>query len=104
MIQDERYIYQYAYRPAQRTAIERWSQTDAPAHMIPGITPTEAEAAELGAIREDLSQCRYGWTVEFITGTKDLSEYAQFQTELENYGVARAIEIIQAAVDRYESR
>lgn len=104
IIQDRRYIYQYAHRPAQREAIQLWAQTEADDHKLPLISATPDESEELAAIMSEVNTYRDEMVVRFITGQESLDNFDQYQAQLEQMGIERAIEIKQAGLDRYMAR
>lgn len=104
IVQDYRYIYQYARRPAQRDAIQIWSRTEAADHMLPSITATPDEAQELAEIMSEVETYREEMFVRFITGQEPLSNFDEFQARLEQMGIERAVEIKQAGLERFDAR
>lgn len=104
IVQDRRYIYQYANRPSQRDAIQIWSKTAVEDHMLPPITATPDEAEELAEIMSEVQTYREEMFVRFITGQEPLSNFDAFQARLEQMGIERAIEIKQAGLDRFNAR
>jgi putative aldouronate transport system substrate-binding protein len=104
MVQDRQYIFQYANRPAQREAIQIWSQTQAEDHMLPPITSTPDESEELAEIMSEVNTYREEMFVRFITGQEPLSNFDDFQARLRQMGIERAIEIKQAGLERFNSR
>lgn len=104
IVQDRRYIFQYARRPAQREAIQIWSQTQAEDVKLPVITATPDEAEELAEIMSEVETYREEMFVRFITGQEPLSNFGEYQARLEQMGIERAIEIKQAGLDRFNAR
>ena len=104
IVQDRQYIFQYANRPAQRDAIQIWSQTQAEDHMLPAITATPEESEELAAIMSEVNTYREEMFVRFITGQEPLSNFERYQAQLRQMGIERAIEIKQAGLERFNDR
>lgn len=104
IVQDRRYIYQYAGRPQQQAAIATWSRTEAAQHRMPRVTPTPEEAQELASIMAEVHTYREEMYVRFLTGQEPLSAFEDFHAQLEQLGIERAIEIYQAALDRFNAR
>jgi putative aldouronate transport system substrate-binding protein len=105
IVQDNRYIYQYAWRPAQRYAIEIWGQTEAEKHMLAqNITATPEESEDLAAIMSEVNTYRDEMVIKFITGQESIDNFDEFQAQLQKMGIERAIEIKQAGLDRYNAR
>ena len=96
------YMEQYAARPEQKRALERWSQTDAAAHSLPELTFTEEE----NKILSQLSFNSYAHEMElnFIMGITDLSQYDNYLKELSYRGADKALEIYRGAYARYCSK
>ena len=65
---------------------------------------TSDEGDEFNTYFSDISTLCRQYTVQFITGTKDLSEVDAFQEQLEGMGVDTCCEIYQDACDRYNNR
>lgn len=72
--------------------------------MIPPIALTAEESAECGSIDTDI------WTLvdenvaAFIAGERSIDEFDDFVEEVKSLDVDRAIEIKQAALDRYNAK
>ena len=71
-----------------------------------GATLSESELTEYATISSDIETYVDTQILAFITGqvTLDDSSWAEFQTELENFGIAKMVEMKQAAYDRYEEK
>ena len=104
IVQDRRYMYQYARRPQQRHAVQIWGQTDAAVHKLPAVTATPDEAEELAEMMSDINTYIDEMVVKFITGQEPLASFDAYQERLQQMGVERAIEIKQAGLDRYNAR
>jgi putative aldouronate transport system substrate-binding protein len=104
IIQERQYIWQYAHRKQQQDAIMLWAQTDAAKHMIPPTTPTPAEAEDKATIMSEINTYRDEMVVKFITGQEPIENFGAFQARLKQMGIERAIEIEQAALNRFNSR
>lgn len=103
-VQDLDYYNQYLARQQQRDAVKTWSETDAANTLIPPIALTAEESAECGSIDTDI------WTLvdenvaAFIAGERSIDEFDDFVEEVKSLDVDRAIEIKQAALDRYNAK
>ncbi len=100
-VQDKRYMEQYGSLPQQKEALTVWSNTDAENHIMPPILPTEKENSELSKITSDCFTCLDEYTVRFISGTESFDNWDSFVEKIKSLNVERAIEIYQAAYDRY---
>ncbi len=104
-VQDGRYFMQYMQLDVQKEAIQLWQETDAEKHWLPPITPTEEESKEYGTIKTNLDAWRNEWCVGAVTGKNSIDEYETvFLPELESIGLERALEIQNAALERYNNR
>lgn len=103
-VQDQRYIWQYAFHPQQKEAYERWRETDEKLHMLPpGMTPTPEESSELASIMADANTKRDEVFLRILVGEAGLEEWDAFVAEV-NDDIARAIEIQEAALQRFKAR
>ena len=104
IVQDRRYMYQYARRPQQRNAIQVWGQTEAARHKLPAVTATPEESEELAEMMSDINTYVEEMVVRFITGQEPLANFDGFQNRLQQMGIERAIAIKQAGLERYQAR
>lgn len=82
-----------------------WGTNKDGAYNIPeAVEMTSDEGDEFNTYFSDISTLCRQYTVQFITGTKDLSEVDAFQEQLEGMGVDTCCEIYQDAYDRYNNR
>ncbi len=102
--QDVRYIEQYASLDVQQEALRNWSDTDAEAHILPAVTPSGEESQELSKIINDCNTFEEEMTIAFIMGKKSFDEWDSYIAQMKTLGIDRAIEIYQAAYDRYMKR
>lgn len=104
MVQDERYIEQYYQLPSQNAALDIWSDNVGEKHVMPTITLLEDELNEYNRIMNDLITYRDENIIQFIIGGRPISEFDKFVQECKDRNIDRAIEIQQAAYDRYMTR
>lgn len=104
MVQAENYMKQYARLDEQKEAIEVWSQNDDTDYALPAVTLTAEENSEYSTIMNDVGTYMEETMYKFITGVTSLDELPNYYAELKRLGVDRAIEINQAAYDRYLAR
>ena len=82
-----------------------WGSNKDGAYAIPdAVELTAEEGDEFNTYFSDISTLCRQYTVQFITGDKDLSEVASFQSQLEEMGVQTCCDIYQDALDRYNER
>ena len=63
------------------------------------------ESNEYAALSTQVTTLVDEMTIQFLTGEADLdTEWETFQSQLEQIGIERMLEIYQAALDRYNAR
>lgn len=101
-VQDVRYIEQYYTLPQQVEALEVFSATNMKEHLLPTLSFTTEETNELAEITSNITTHVDEMTLKYIMGMKDFANYDTEYTEvLEKYGVKQALEIYNAAYQRY---
>ena len=86
-------------------APEVWGSNKDGAYAIPDPVELSAdEGDDFNTYFSDIATLCRQYTVEFITGSRDLSEIDTFQAQLEDMGVQNCCDIKQAALDRYNNR
>ena len=103
-VQDKRYIEQYYQLDQQKNALEVWSKNDHEKHIVPQITLTQAETSEFSKIMSEIRTYRDEMIISFILGTKPIDEFSDYVEKINSLKLDRAIEIEQAAYDRYLNR
>jgi putative aldouronate transport system substrate-binding protein len=103
-IQDKRYYEQYAALPQQQAAVQTWMKTDVDNYQLPPISPTSEESAEFSKIINEVNTLVDETTIKIVLGTEPIESYDKFVEKLKVLNIDRAIEIEQAALDRYNSR
>lgn len=103
-VQDERYIEQYYQHPRQKEALEVWSKNDCGEYAMPQITLTKEESGELSDIMAEVGTYASENITNFMLGKKPISEYDMFVNNLHDMNIDKAIEIYQAAYDRFAAR
>ena len=82
-----------------------WGSNKDGAYDIPdAVELTAEEGDDFNTYFSDIATLCRQYTVQFITGDKDLSQVAAFQAQLEEMGVQDCCDIYQAALDRYNQR
>ena len=103
-VQDARYIEQYYALPQQQEALSVWGNNNHEKHAVPQITMTEEETSEYNKIINEITTYRDEMTVKFIVGSESLDNYQSYVSNIENMNIKRALEIKQAAYERFLSR
>lgn len=104
LVQDVRYIEQYYAEPAQKEALEVWSNCNHDAHIMPQVTLTEDEANEYSKLMTAIGTYVSEMMVKFIVGEEPIENFDKYIETLKGMNVDRAIEIQQAALDRFNAR
>lgn len=104
-IQSIGYQDQYYQMQQARDAIANWADANSRAHKVPTITPSQEESSEFASIMNDINTYVKEMTSKFILGTADIDkEYDKFTETMNQMGLDRALEIQQAAYERYLNR
>ncbi|OBZ10225.1 extracellular solute-binding protein [Bacillus sp. FJAT-26390] len=103
-IQDKRYAEQFFALQTQRDAVGIWQKTDADKYSLPPITPTPEESSEYATIMNDINTLVDEMTLKIILGSEPVGQYASYVEKMKSLKLDRAIEIQQAALDRYNKR
>jgi putative aldouronate transport system substrate-binding protein len=103
-IQDKRYAEQYFQLQQQKDAYVIW-QEPTNERLMPPVTPTQEESRRFNTIMNDINTRYEEVFAKVVTGAEPLEAWDTFQqTELPQLGINEAIEIQQAALDRYNKR
>ena len=103
-VQDVRYLAQYYTLPGQKTSNATWTVDTADKYAMPPVTPNAEESDEFSAIMNEVKTYRDEMMLKYILGTEDLSTFDQYVETLNSMGLPRALEIENAALDRYNAR
>lgn len=88
-----------------KAAIETWNASADGAYLITSCySMTTEENEELSAILSDVNTLNDECWTKFITGDKSMDEFDSYLQQLEDMNISRAVEIYQAALDRYYAR
>ncbi|GIO84229.1 sugar ABC transporter permease [Paenibacillus faecis] len=103
---DDRYNDQYYTIPEQKEAIKRYAEYADNAYrvMMPPVSLTTEEADEFGSIMNDIETYRSEFVTKIIMGSEPVASFDTMVAQFEKMKIGRAIEIQQAALDRYNSR
>ena len=105
-VQDERYLEQYYTMDQQKATPKVWgaASSNGAAHVMPPITPSSDESKEFSNIINQINTYRDEMTLKFIFGDADISQFDEYVGNIEKMGLERALEIENAAYDRYKAR
>ncbi len=102
-VQDRRYIEQYSALPQQKAAIETWMNAEND-RLMPIISPTAEESTRYASIMNDINTYYEEMVNKFIMGVEPISGFDQFVQTVQGMGIEEALQIQQAALDRFNSR
>ena len=88
----------------QKKSYETWTVKTAAKYAMPNVTPTAEESEEYSTIMNEVETYRDEMTNKFILGTESLDNFDQYVETLNSLGLQRAIEIQDAALERYNKR
>lgn len=104
--QDPRYLEGYYNLQQQQEALKIWRKDldlSLP-KLVPAVFPTQEESTEAAVILTELEKYVKEMAVRFITGVEPMSNYDKYLERLDELKLDRAIELKQAAYDRYLQR
>lgn len=103
-VHDPEYVRQSLVYPQQENAYEKWSVSNMDKHRMPPITLSSEEQEEYANIMNDINTYVAEVRVNMITGKQSINEFDSYLKQLKKYKIDRAVEIKQAAYDRYVKR
>ena len=103
-IQDLNYLEQYLQLPTVKECPRVWAVPDARKHTVPNITPTQDESKELATITNELGTYVAEMSLKFIFGTESFDNWDNYIETLNGMKLDRALEIENAALERYNAR
>jgi len=102
-IYDFRVSGQIAPRQEQTAAKKEWAKATGEM-LMPGVTLNEAEATSLGNMMTDISTYYEEMVHKFIMGLESIDKFDAYVQTIKEMKIAEAIQIQQAALDRYNNR
>lgn len=103
-VHDPEYVRQSLTSPQQERAYEVWSDSNMEKHLMPPVTLSTEEQTEYADIMNNVTTYAAEARVNLITGKMDFSEFDTYLNKLDEYKLARAVELKQNAYDRYKNR
>lgn len=103
-VQDPKYMEQYYQYQQQKDAIKAWTNTNESKHLLPPVTATPEESSELATIINNVDTYREEMVMKFILGQEPLDKFDSYLAQMKKLNIDRAIELKQAALDRYNKR
>ena len=104
-VQDSRVVEQMQAEPPQvRAAVLTWDDTDAEKYLMPLITETSDEQKEMSKLASELNTYSEEMMIKFVVGAESLENFEEYQKQLQDFGLDRALEIKEQALERYYAR
>lgn len=103
---DDRYFAQYYNYEQQKQASTVFNKyyANVSKTRLPQVSQSPEEAQELATIMAEIDTYRSEMFLKFIMGAEPLANFDKFRDQLKKLGLERAIELKQAALDRYNKR
>lgn len=103
---DQYYTEQFYQLPQQKQAVEVFNKyyKNVDKTRLPRISTTTAESQEISAINAELNTYRQEMFQKFVLGAESLDKFDAYVKQLKNLKADRALEIRQAALERYNKR
>lgn len=90
--------------PATGKSISIWKKTNHEQHLLPPVTPTAEEADEMSSIMNDINTFVKETELKIIMGIESADNYDKYVQQMRDLGIERALDIQQAAYERYLNR
>lgn len=103
-VQDIRYLEQYYTLQEQKDTVPTWDKNNGDKHALPPITPTAEESKEFSTIMNEINTYRDEMTLKFIFGQESIDNFDKYVENIKSMGLERALEIQNAALERYNAR
>nr|AFK65433.1 family 1 extracellular solute-binding protein [Paenibacillus mucilaginosus K02] len=87
-----------------KDALDIWRNTNHAQHLLPPVTPTAEEADEMASIMNDINALVKEAELKIILGAEPVEAYDKYVEQMKGLGIERALEIQQAAYERYLKR
>jgi putative aldouronate transport system substrate-binding protein len=104
LVQDIKEMEQYYQMPQQKDALVQWSKSSMGKHIVPPITPTDAESAEISKIMADITTYMQEMETKLIMGTEPLSKSDAVIEQVKKLGIDKVLKLKQDQLDRYNKR
>jgi len=102
-VQDKRYIEQYFQLQEQKEAYQTWSQPTNE-RLMPPVTPTEDESRRFARTMAEVNTRFEEVFTKVLTGAQPIDSWDTFVGELKQLGIEEALQVQQAALDRFNQR
>ena len=88
----------------QKKSLDVWATPDGKVKNLPSLALSAEETQEYSDIMTDIKTYADEFKLKFIMGTEPLENFPQFVENIQKMNIDRAIEIQQAAYDRFCAR
>ncbi|WP_460318722.1 extracellular solute-binding protein [Paenibacillus sp. YSY-4.3] len=85
-------------------ALDIWRNTNHASHLLLSVTPTAEEADEMASIMNDINVLVKEAELKIILGAEPVEAHDKYVEQMKRLGIERALEIQQAAYERYLKR
>lgn len=105
-VQDVGYINQFYSKENQQQTLDAWlaDVSDVKKNNLPKYIMTDEETEEYAEIMTEVDSYVLAERDKFVTGKQSLDSFDKFIDGLKKLDIERAIEIVQAACDRYDAK
>jgi putative aldouronate transport system substrate-binding protein len=90
--------------PESQQARVEWGESATIDNILPPLTLTAAEATEYNSIMNEVNTYKDSMILKFIIGAEPLDKFDDYREQLKKLNIEKAIEIQQAAYDRFLKR
>ena len=104
IVQDARYMEQYAALPSQKKTLEIWKKVDSVEKVYPQISPKEEYLNEYARLTTDVNTYISEMFMKFVMGVEPMDNFNSFLDELRKRGIDRITEIRQETLDSFNAR
>ncbi|WP_422657784.1 extracellular solute-binding protein [Paenibacillus sp. EC2-1] len=105
-VNDARYLEQFYELEQQKEAIQVWGEFEKNAErvILPLVSATKEESEHLAKIMAEVRTYGDEMYTKFILGEEPIENFNQFVNQLKKMNIEKAIQLQQAAVERYNKR
>ncbi|WP_135554833.1 extracellular solute-binding protein [Paenibacillus cymbidii] len=89
---------------AQTNAVKAWAATDAAKHFMPPVFVAADEQEKMATIMNEVNTYENEMLLKFVMGSESLDGFDKYVAQMKKLGIDKAIEMQQAALDRYNKR
>lgn len=100
-VQEEGYIEQYYSQDNQKKALETSMKTDMGQYFFPPTSVAEEDQEEYAQIMGQVNTLSSEMEAQFISGNTSMDEWDSYQQQLKDFGIEKAIQMMQKAYDKY---